>query len=266
MVSRMASFKPWLGALATGFLFAAVSPLACGEQDYPDRAFRCDPSDADSCPGAYLCCSTDPAAVDPDDPGAIVAPDYAGGSGLAVFSGFANEAGEHGRCVDPASIGNLDTFEDGAGPVGCPRPCNPTWDDALVASVCGAEAFCCQTDEIGENDCVLDPALGTAGCYRPTTGNDIVGFGGIDSSNWSRSDHDTHQDPNGSACTDFAEAVGGGDELLFACFRKLATAEQRGLCTAANGATDAASVCPLADPSYVDACAARNEAEGLAGC
>jgi len=263
----MARLQPWLAALATGFFIAALSPLACsGEQDYPARAFRCDPSEPDSCPGAYLCCSTDATALELDVPSTSVAPDYAGGVGIPVFSGINNGAGDYGRCVDPASIGGLDTFDEQTGPdvIGCPRPCNPTWDEELITSVCGAEAFCCQTGEITEKDCVLDPALGIDGCYRPTTGGDIDGLGGLGSTSWSPSAHDTHQDPNGGACEAFVEDVGGDMDLLLACFSKLGVANQRGLCTPAGGATEASAVCPLASSAYVDACEQLNEAR--AGC
>ena len=249
------------------FVAAAVS-FSCGEQDYPERAFRCDPSTPDSCPGAYLCCSTDPLAIDTAAPSTAVAPDYAGGSGQAIYSGTNNTASRHGRCVDPASIAGLATFDEATGPtvVGCPLPCNPTWESELITSVCGADTFCCQTDELGERDCVLDPSLGTSGCYRPTTGADIAGFGGLGSSDWSSSDHDTHQDPGGGACKAFVEGVGSDATLLAACYRKLGVADQRGLCTAAAGQTDVTAVCPLAHPDYRDACEQLNEAQALAGC
>ena len=264
----MARLHPWLGALVGSFIAAALLPSACGEQDYPARAFACDPGQANSCPGAYLCCSTDALAIELANPSANVAADYAGGAGVPVFSGVSNDAGGYGRCVDPASIGELETFDEESGPevIGCPRPCNPTWGDELVGSVCGEDAFCCQIDEVTENDCVLDPSQGLSGCYRPATGNDIEGLGGSGLTNWKRVDHDTHQDPGGDACEAFVMEQGGDDDLLFACFRKLGVANQRGLCTPANGETELAVVCPLASPDYQDACEALNESEGLAGC
>jgi hypothetical protein len=244
------------------FCAAALVSAAC-DQDYPTTAFLCDPSEGDdACPKDYTCCSSDPTAVDLSDPTAAALPDYAGGSGTPVFSGPANASGRFGRCVDTGSISGVSTIAEGPAS-GCPMPCNPAWTDGDIASVCGADAFCCPTQELGEKDCVLDPNMGTSGCWRPVTGNDIINLGGLESTNWSSNSHDTHQDPSGSACTSFAE---GDSAVRVACIRQLGVASARGLCTAARGETERAAICPLADPAYRDACEQMNDADGLAGC
>ena len=115
--------------------------------------------------------------------------------------------------------------------------------------------MCCQTVELGELDCGLDPSLGDSGCWRPVTGGDIEGFGGLDVSNWSGSKHDTHQDPGGKGCMDFVAATGGSAQE---CFRRLSVANQRGFCQS--------GICPLTDPAYRDACERKNDAEGRTGC
>lgn len=261
--------------LVSTFLAAALLSSACKDQDYPSTAFRCDPSSEDPCPASHVCCSTDPSAFDIENISGTSLPDYAGGSGEPLFSGVTNAVGRYGRCVDTTAVGGVETLADTDDADGCPRPCNPTWSDADVATVCGADAFCCQTDELEEPDCVFDPAAGSSGCWRPVSGRDIVTLGGLDASDWGASDHATHQDPRGDECRKFVEgfdmatlgAAGvSASEAEKACYRKLTVANQRGLCTAAGGETDVALVCPLADPAYRDACEQMNDDEGLGGC
>lgn len=260
--------------LLSSFFIAALVSSSCGEQDYPDTAFRCDPRDSASCPTNYVCCSTDATAIDLDTLAAAV-PTYAGGPGLAVFSGSENDAGRHGRCVDRSAVPEGLAMPDDEGAAGgCPLPCNPKWADADITSVCGADAFCCPTDEIGEDDCVLDPDAGDGGCWRPVVGQDINTLGGLDATTWSSGTHDTHQDPGGGGCKSFASRIGPStlegagvtaQDVERACYIALTVGDRRGFCTAANG-EDEATVCPLSDPSHRDACEAMNDAESRTGC
>lgn len=248
------SFWPKVVAVYGAVLATAALVSGACQWDYATTAFRCDPSNPD-CPdsggGPYQCCSDDPAALDLGDLSAFVAPSYAGGGGTGtpLFSGNNNSLGRSGFCVE--AVPGL--IEEGA--AGCPIPCNPTWGSDDLAAVCGA-AKCCQTVELEAEDCALDPTLGDSGCYRPVTGTDINGFGGADATNWSGSSHATHQDPNGAGCITFAQ---GDEAIQGACFRRLSVADQRGFCQNVE-------VCPLTQPGYIDACSARNAAEGLSGC
>jgi hypothetical protein len=247
----------WLTTLlvyTSAFVGAGLLATAC-DPSYPITSFRCDPSNP-NCPtdkfasntGAYVCCSDDPAAIDPDDLTAALPGYNGGGTGTPLFSGINNQFSTSGYCID---IGQ-----------GCPLPCNPTWSNSEVAEVCGSGTVCCQTQELGDLDCVLDPDLGDSGCYRPVTGTDIQGLGGLNSTDWSPSDHDTHQSPNGSGCVDFVTASGltGAEAtaLTNACFRRMSVANQRGFCQSGG--------CPLTVPEYRDACERKNDSEGRTGC
>ena len=262
-----------LPLLLLGFASAAALAISCGGEDYPTTAFRCDPGSGDPrCPAAYVCCSTDPAAVDLSGLDSLAIPEYAGGNGLAVFSGENNAVSDHGRCVDVAAVGEVNTLAEIDEAVdGCPMPCDPGWDAATVQEVCGEDTFCCQTDEIEEADCVLD----NNGCWRPVRGEDIEGLGGLGATDWGTSDHATHQDPRGTNCQAFVEGIDDGtlavfglsdSQVLAACYRRLSVASNRGLCTAAGPDAEKSEVCPLAHPDYLDACERKNEDEGLSGC
>jgi hypothetical protein len=257
---------------ACAFATAAVFATAC-DPSYGITAFRCDPSEPE-CPtkygdgGTYVCCSDDPAAVDLNDLTAAALPTYGGGTGTPLFSSTLNNASSSGFCIDTTEVLKADAAIGEPGPgAACPKPCNPTWASADITAVCGAGTSCCASVEIQELDCGLDPDLGDAGCWRPVTGNDIMGLGGIDVSDWSSSDHATHQDPAGKGCQDFIMSQAGAisaagadpDETLRACFRSLTVANQRGFC---QGAMD----CPLANPAYRDACEQKNDLEGKTGC
>lgn len=256
----------WLTTLlvyTSAFVGAGMLATAC-DPTYGITSFRCDPKNPD-CPsdfgtGTYVCCSDDPAAIDLDDTSLAVLPDYVGGGGTGtpLFSGPNNNLSRSGFCIDTGAVPPTAAIQDAGTGFGCPLPCNPTWSSADVQAVCGAGTICCQTVELGEKDCALDPDLGNNGCWRPVTGNDISGFGGLDVSSWNPSAHDTHQDPNGSGCTAFVTAAGGTQSDLTACFRRLTTANQRGFCQS--------GVCPLTDPAYRDACERKNDAEGRTGC
>jgi hypothetical protein len=255
---------------ASAFATAAVFATAC-DPSYGITAFRCDPSEP-LCPtkygsGTYVCCSDDPAAIDLDDLATPALPTYGGGSGLPLFSSALNDVSSSGFCIDTSQV-PLDAAigEPGLGSA-CPKPCNPTWASSDISAVCGPGTSCCASVEIQELDCGFDPTLGDAGCWRPVTGNDIMGLGGINASDWSSSDHATHQDPGGKGCEAFvltqaAAITAAGitpQEAQIACFRSLTVANQRGFC---QGPMD----CPLANPVYRDACEQRNDAELLAGC
>jgi len=255
----------WLSTLlvyTSAFVGAGLLATAC-DPSYPITSFRCDPSEP-NCPtdkfasgsGKYVCCSDDAAAIDLADTDLAVLPAYMGGEGTGtpLFSGPNNHLSTSGFCIDLSVVPLSAAIQDVGSGQGCPLPCNPTWDSGQVADVCGSGTVCCQTQELGPLDCVLDPDLGDSGCYRPVTGTDIMGLGGVNASDWSTSDHDTHQSPNGSGCRDFVAAAAGNKELENACFRRLSVANQRGFCQ--SGA------CPLTVPEYRDACEQMNDAEG----
>ncbi len=262
----------WLTTLfvyTSAFVGAGLLATAC-DPSYSVTAFRCDPSAGD-CPtkygsGSYVCCSDDPAALDLDDPAAAALPGYLGksGTGVPLFSGINNHLSTSGFCIDTAQVPPGAAIQDPGTGFGCPLPCNPTWSNSDVQAVCGNGATCCQTVELGDLDCVLDSSLGNNGCWRPVSGNDIFDNEGLQfvdgiPTDWSASDHDTHQDPNGSGCQAFiAQAAPGDQAALSQCFRRLSVANQRGFCQS--------NACPLTDPAYIDSCERRNAAEGRAGC
>lgn len=258
---------------AGAFATAAVFATAC-DPSYGITAFRCDPSDPspDKCPskygsGTYVCCSDDPASIDLAALDMPSLPSYGGGTGTPLYSSASNNESASGFCIDTSKV-PLDAAigEPGAGQA-CPKPCNPTWAAADITAVCGPGTSCCASVEIQDLDCGLDPSLGDTGCWRPVTGNDIMGLGGIEVSDWSGSDHATHQDPNGGGCTAFLTAqataisAAGADPMAVqvACFRNLTVANQRGFC---QGPME----CPLANPAYLDACEQKNQAEGRLNC
>ena len=131
--------------------------------------------------------------------------------------------------------------------------------------------FCCDTFEVEASDCVLDPDLGDAGCWRPVHGDDIIGLGGADATNWSAAEHASHQDPGFHGCDAFVAGLSNGeleaagvtaDEVRLACVRRLGVADQRGFCIGGPGIVG----CPLAQPGYRDVCEQRNDGEGRGGC
>jgi len=259
----------WLTTLlvySSAFVGASLFATAC-DPSYEITSFRCDPSNP-SCPtdkfasggGQYVCCSDDAAAMNLSDPTEQVLPAYLGknGTGTPLFSGINNHLSRSGFCIDVSAVPPSAAIQDQGSGQGCPLPCNPTWSNADIATVCGGGTVCCQTQELGELDCALDMTLGASGCWRPVTGGDIEGFGGAEASDWSPSDHDTHQDPNGKSCSDFVTAGGGDQAALAQCFRRLGVANQRGYCQS--------GICPLTDPAYLDACERKNAAEGRTGC
>ena len=260
----------WLTTLliyGSAFVGAGLLATAC-DPSYAITSFRCDPSQPD-CPSDkyaqgkanYVCCSDDPAALDFNDPTATVLPKYVGGNGTGtpLFSGPANSLSKSGFCIDVSVVPLSAAIADPGPGQGCPLPCNPTWGQADVSSVCGPGTICCQTQELGEDDCALDPALGDNGCYRPVTGGDINELGGLDVSGWNSSAHDTHQDPNGAGCQAFVASVGGSSQALTECYRRLSVADQRGFCQSGSCEIDS-------DPSYLSACARMNLAQGLTNC
>jgi hypothetical protein len=241
-----------------------------GDGDGDPIGLVCDPSSPAACESADgLCCSDDPAAVLLDDLDAQVTPQYQGGAGegTPLFSGGNNPRSRWGLCVAAGSVPDSYSLDE-VNAQGCPVPCNPHWDAADVQLICGSGRVCCQTVELGPEDCALDPDLGDSGCWRPVTGNDVVGLGGLDSTNWSSMDHATHQDQSGIGCQQFASGVppevladlGLTDQDVFiACVRRLGVADSRGLCMANV-------TCPFAAPSYRDACEQQNDLEARTGC
>ena len=220
-----------------------VGPEAVGPTGFP---FRCNPR-TQMGGGAYQCCSDDPATVG----GAL--PDYAGknidGADTPLFSGDNNGLGSWGLCVKTADIPAGSGLTEPAA-AGCPIPCNPTWDDASTAAVCGTGQVCCQTQELQESDCVPDIISSE---FRPVTGLDIdvPNPDGSVVTDWAPGAHATHQDPGTSACTQIA----GGDPSSATfqdCVLQLTVANQRGFCQSLGPG----EACPLVAPTYVDACEA----------
>lgn len=232
---------------------------------------RCDPAAVTSCAGfdtPQLCCSDDPTAIGLDDLAADVVPAYQGrgGEGTPIFSGGNNPLSRSGACVSEGSVAPAYALAD-INAAGCPVPCNPTWSASQITTICGPAALCCQAQALEPKDCVIDPGLGDAGCWRPVTGADIQGLGGADATDWSSTDHATHQDPSGLGCETFVSGVPQGvldsqgitaNDLLFACYVRLSVANQRGYCWAFEGS----------DPctAFADPCAAINAEEMRTGC
>lgn len=230
---------------------------------------RCAPNESSTCEGftePHLCCSDDPTALDLANIEALVTPIYVGrgGEGVAVFSGANNANSTQGVCVASGSVPPVQALAD-VGAQGCPVPCNPLWDASDVTSVCGSGAQCCQVQELQQEDCVFDPNLSEAGCFRPATGFDIpLGY-----TTWAPSQHVTHQDPGGLNCEQFVaglptqELTDAGltvTDVLNACYLRLGVASQRGLCLSGLDA------CPYAAPDYIDACEELNMLNNLPGC
>lgn len=220
----------------------AFVATSCIGVDYPLVAFRCNPKQEQNCPDTHFCCSDDPAA-----PGGAK-PDYAGkgvdGGEKPFFSGDNNNLGVSGMCVRVDDIAGQGLTELAA--ANCPIPCNPTWDEAWIDDVCGTTRVCCQTVELEQKDCILDP---DTNMYRPVTGADII----AGRSQWRPADHETHQDPNGGSCL----ALAGGDQdnpTYLDCVSQLSVADQRGFCMALA----VGQGCPTEQPGYVDACTALN--------
>jgi hypothetical protein len=199
----------------------------------------CNPSQ-DPGTNGYRCCSDDPATLDGQLPAYT-------GKGIEgsppSFSGANNARSDFGMCVDVSQLAGQGLLEPEA--ENCPIPCNPTWSQDAIDSLCGFGRACCQTVELQPRDCVMDPVTGL---YRPVTGDDIGVL-----SQWRPADHATHQDPNGTQCL----ALAGGDhasETFLGCVRALSVADQRGFCMALGPG----QACPHDEPSYVDACEALN--------
>ncbi|HVH97077.1 MAG TPA: hypothetical protein VM869_00120 [Enhygromyxa sp.] len=267
-----------LGHVAIFGIAAAVSSSCT--VNYPVTAFRCSPGGTDpSCPstkdGNYICCSDDPTALLITETGIddLVTPDYQGrgGEGTPIFSGGNNPLSKSGMCVKEGSVPVTGALAD-ANASGCPVPCNPTWNTEDIESVCGDNTICCQTVELDPADCVLDPLVGSSGCWRPATGYDIEGVGtGSDLTNWGGTAHRTHQDPSGTNCEAFVAGIPSSlleeenltsEDVKRECYRRLTVANQRGFCL---GGADV-NFCPLAQPAYRDACEQKNDAEGRSGC
>ncbi len=219
-----------------------VAPGDPGPLGFP--IYACNPRSSGVGEGGHRCCSTDPATAD----GALPAYEDLGIIGTPpLYADRANAAGTWGMCVRTDDVGaGLGLLSDEA--AGCPMPCNPTWDFADVASVCGPSRSCCQAFELGPKDCVQDES----GTWRAVTGTDIGNPAVVPQTNWNNAAHDTHQDPNGAVCLAFAGNVNTPE--FAECIRHLGVADQRGYCMALQ----AGEQCPSAAPSYVDVCEAMN--------
>jgi hypothetical protein len=210
-------------------------------EHHPTLVGHCSPRASD-CPQTHHCCSDDPAAW---NGGLPAYRDDIPNAEQPLFSAQNNDLGTSGMCVqlDDVPCGSGLGQSDASGACefpNCPIPCNPTWSTADVAHVCGPMRECCQTRELEPNDCVLD-----GGVWRPVTGKDVP-----DKTTWSSSEHSTHQDPNGQACSALAAASDLQDETFRMCLDQLGVANQRGYCM---------PVCPPLIPEGPDACEQLNE-------
>jgi hypothetical protein len=258
-------------AFGATFVVSLLVAVACGRIPLPPTAARCQPSSPHPdkrCPEGEQCCSDDPAALDLLDLDGPELPAYEGrgGTGIPLFSAERNDDSSFGMCIQVGSVAPAFAL-----PGGCPVPCNPSWDPDSVDAVCGAGTFCCQTLEIEASDCVFDPAIGDDGCWRPARGEDIIGLNGLGATSWSADEHATPQDPGGHECEAFvmglsddqlADAGVTADGVHISCLRRLGVANQRGFCIGGPGVAG----CPLAQPSYRDACEQLNDAEQHSGC
>jgi hypothetical protein len=225
-----------LNGIAVGL--GAVVATSCIDVNYPTVAFRCNPRQDKNCPDTHFCCSDDPAAVGGGLP-AYQTPEGPGNGGTPYFSGLNNALGTVGMCVRtsdlPAGAGLLEPAA-----ANCPVPCNPTWDADDKMAICGANRVCCQTVEIEPEDCILD-----GDTWRPATGADIL----AERSNWAQARHETHQDPSGKGCAQFAGGQTSGPDFL-GCIEELSVADQRGFCMALQPG----EACPTEVEGYMNAC------------
>lgn len=212
----------------------------------------------DTCGTAVRCCSTDAAALDFMNLDARVLPN--GSGSVPLFSDANNALSFHGVCVPE---GDVPAENQLSGAPGCPRPCNPQWSSTDVMAACGGDFVCCQVVEIRASDCVLDPALGDAGCWRPAAGTDIGSL-----STWAVDEHETHQDP-GLAADGSCETLVDGlppeldpAQVRAACHARLGVASTQGVCLPSTSLI----TCPYADPAYRDACETMNDDEQRSGC
>lgn len=249
-----------LNGLAVGL--GATVATSCIAVNYPTVAFRCDPRQGDNCPDTHTCCSDDPSTADGSLPQFMGKTPISGAS-TPLYADLANTAGTSGMCV------NTDSIPAGAGLAAadnCPIPCNPRWSAADVSSVCGPGRMCCQTVELGDKDCVQET---DSGVWRPVTGADICTPTAnnpcpiVPATNWNNVAHATHQDPNGTVC---AAVSGGAGTAKFAeCIKHLTVADQRGFCMSDKDDQGLPLVCPTKQPTYVDACTAKNGTPPPAG-
>ncbi|MCA9660694.1 MAG: hypothetical protein KC486_20295 [Myxococcales bacterium] len=201
-----------------------------------DGNARCNPSiGADTCGGDLMCCSDDPAAHQGKLPafnGAVVDDVY----GVSIFAENNNSLSHSGECVAADAIDPLLN--------GCPRPCNPRWEAADVAAICGEGRICCQSRELDPDDCILDPDTDR---WRAATGADIF----TNLTTWG-SIHPTGQDPQGSSCAIFAGVADPGDPTYADCLRQLSVADQRGWC--ADSCPCVEDTCELLNDDAVPLC------------
>ncbi|MEM6293642.1 MAG: hypothetical protein AAGA54_20375 [Myxococcota bacterium] len=189
-----------------------IGPEPFSDLRFPTR--HCDPSASGA--DRYRCCSDDPAA-----PGGAP-PAFEGrpidGGAPPLFAGANNGRSRSGFCVRTSDFPAGTNLQEPEA-AGCPVPCNPTWDSATAASICGQGFSCCQTRALVEADCVAD-----GGSFRPARGSDLLDG----TAPWSGG---THQDPDAVAC--LAAADGDPTSPTYqACATALTVANARGLCVA----------------------------------
>jgi hypothetical protein len=208
---------------------------------YPTISFRCDPRTG-RCPGHHVCCSDDPAARN----GALPAyRDDIPRSDVPLFSAANNARSSTGMCVNldhvPCDI-SLGEPEGQGGCTfpNCPIPCNPTWSTEDVALVCGQDLSCCQTVALEPDDCLLVDDV-----WRPATGKDVPQH-----TSWASSEHATHQDPGGRACSELTGSTSLSDPEFRSCIDQLTVANQRGFCMPS---------CPVPNPPDPLTCARLRE-------
>lgn len=211
------------------------------EHDNPDGP--CNPTNKDAdCGFGYICCSDDPATTQGRVPNYFtqtVDDKY----GTPIFSAENNELSYSGQCVKTGGF-------DSPFASGCAVPCNPTWEAARVAEICGTVAVCCSFTELDPaKDCVIDP---DTGMWRAVRGTDIGPL-----SKWG-AQHTTNQDPTGASCTLFASGGVPGETpdkvVLDDCYDQLSVADQRGFCYAPSACPCREDLCDMKNPGWIPRC------------
>lgn len=224
-------------------LWAGLLLLVCDPDkgEPPNIAGPCAPAASDhECPDNYVCCSDDPATSQGRVPNYFQSDVVDDRYGEPLFSAANNNLSHSGLCVGVGAFSS--PF-----PSGCAVPCNPTWDAATIAEICGTTQECCAFTEVDPNkDCVLDN-----GTWRAVSGNDIPAL-----TNWGPN-HTTNQDPDGSSCTILASRGGTLDpEALNDCIAQLTVADQRGFCLAPAECPCREDICAMKNPGYALRCTA----------
>lgn len=222
------------------FCVGAVTSVACFEPELQNPSFRCNPAEAvrqgtAGCPDGEVCCSDDPATVGGKIPNYYFDGVNDSKYGTPLFSDLNNALSTQGMCVAGGTVMNSPLVN------GCPVPCNPKWDPAVISELCGPSVACCQTQELDPNtDCIM-----ADGRWRAVNGTDII----AQRTGWGPA-HATNQDPFADGCKTFAG--GTTSPAYLDCIGQLTAADQRGFCFAQCPCIE--DVCEMKNPDWVPRC------------